>query len=146
MTTEVIEIYNLLKELFILLDDGDRQLLSRFNLSVPRFYILVHLGEQPGISFRQLSDLILCDKSNVTRLIKGLEMDGLVERKPHETDGRTYRLFLTDSGEQVREKALAAHTLYNQQRLSITLEQGNLYEQLVELKKSLLAQLDPVLS
>jgi DNA-binding MarR family transcriptional regulator len=141
-------IYNLLKEVFFLIDDGDRHLFGQFNLSVPRFYILWHLGNEPGISSRRLSELMICDKSNITRLSKGLEADGLLVRQPHESDGRALRLFLTETGETVREQALAAHFDYNAQRLqdcSIK-DQDSLQQQLLCLKESLMTQLTDLIN
>jgi DNA-binding MarR family transcriptional regulator len=131
--------YNLLKELFFILDDGDRSLFSRFNLSVPRFYALVHLDEEPGVSSSRLSDLMLCDKSNITRLIKGMESEGLVVRQPHETDGRASRLYLTEFGQTVCRQVRQAHLLYNQLRFNGLgdLEQDNLLEGLEKLKAGL---------
>lgn len=142
-------LYNLLKELFFILDDGDRQLFGRYSLTVPRVYALLHLGEQPGMSLSQLSDFMLCDKSNITRIIKGMEADGLVSRQPHETDGRTLRLHLTEAGASVRTEVLAAHAAYNQLRFDCidTILQGNLLEGLERLREGLRGQLgDEVLS
>jgi DNA-binding MarR family transcriptional regulator len=136
-------IYDLLKEIFFLIDDGDRQLFGQFNLSVSRFYILWHLGNEPGISSRRLSELMICDKSNITRLSKGLESDGLVVRQPHETDGRALRLFLTEKGEQIRKEAYKAHQAYNEQRLTCCdgEERDDLQQYLEKLKDSLFADL-----
>src|SRR5687768_17941478 len=123
-------LYNLLKELFFILDDGDRRLFGRYNLTVPRVFALLHLGEQPGMSLSQLSDMMLCDKSNVTRMIKGMEADGLVSRQPHESDGRTLRLYLTERGQSLRAELLASHAAYNQLRFRCidTILKGNLLE------------------
>ena len=52
-------IYALLNEIYLILDDGDRRLLSRFQLSPARFYALIHLGNRPGMSLSELSDLML---------------------------------------------------------------------------------------
>lgn len=136
-------IYNLLKEIFFLIDDGDRHLFNQYNLSVPRFYILWHLGNEPGISSRRLSELMICDKSNITRLSKGLEADGLVVRQPHESDGRALRLYLTEAGEMVREQALSAHLAYNAQRFSdcSAADENSMQQQLDCLKDSLMTQL-----
>jgi DNA-binding MarR family transcriptional regulator len=136
-------IYNLLKEIFFLIDDGDRHLFNQYNLSVPRFYILWHLGNEPGISSRRLSELMICDKSNITRLSKGLEADGLVARQPHESDGRALRLYLTEEGETVREQALAAHLAYNAQRFNdcSAEDENSMQQQLYCLKDSLMTQL-----
>ena len=84
--------YTLLKEIFLILEDGDRRIFQQYDLTVTRFYALYHLSDNPGQTLRHLSDRMLCDKSNVTRVIKGLERDRLVFRQPHETDGRAYRL------------------------------------------------------
>ena len=132
-------LYNLLKEAFFLLDDGDRRLFSQFDLTVSRFYALYHIGAEPGISMKHLSDRMLCDKSNVTRIIKGLEAREFIFRTPHETDGRTQRLYLTEIGESIREKVVAAHKNYNEIRLDCLndLEHSNLMQGLSRLNHRL---------
>lgn len=132
-------LYNMLKQTFILLDDGDRRLFSRFNLTAPRYYALLHVSEKPGLSSSELSDRLLCDKSNVTRIVKGLEGSGYLIRKPHETDGRTLRLYLTELGKEICSSVSMAHQNYNELRLSCIneLSQGNLLENLSLLNESL---------
>ncbi|WP_420629381.1 MarR family winged helix-turn-helix transcriptional regulator [Candidatus Leptofilum sp.] len=136
-------LYNLLKQTFILLDDGDRQLFGQFDLSPTRYYSLLHIAEKPGLSSSELSDRLLCDKSNVTRIVKGLENTGYIVRKPHESDGRTLRLYLTEKGQSVCTKISAAHQTYNDLRLSCLNEisQGNLLENLSLLNDSLQEEL-----
>jgi len=138
------KLYGLINEIYLILDDGDRRLLNDFNLSSTRFYALVHIGEQPGISSSQLSQLLICDKSNATRVIKGLEAEGLVIRQPHETDGRSLRLYLTETGQALRDQAIEAHQRYNHNRF-VELppdEQESLTEGLQILKRSLRHSLD----
>lgn len=132
-------LYNLLKTTFILLDDGDRRLFGQFDLSPTRYYALLHISEKPGLSSSELSDRLLCDKSNVTRIVKGLEQTGYIIRKPHESDGRTLRLYLTEKGEVVCEQISEAHQAYNELRLSCIndISQGNLLENLSILNESL---------
>jgi DNA-binding MarR family transcriptional regulator len=117
MNDDKEKLYNLLKEAFLLLDFGDRQLFARYDLTISRYYALYHINETPGLSISQLSDGMFCDKSNATRVVKGLEKEGLVKREPHETDGRTLRLFLTPAGQEKLTIASAAHDAYNQTRL-----------------------------
>lgn len=112
------QLYGLLKETFLLLDFGDRQLLSRFDLTVARYYALYHLAEAPGISLSQLSSRMFCDKSNMTRIVRGLEADGYVQRCPHERDGRVQRLYVTDAGLARVAEVTATHRAFNQARLS----------------------------
>jgi DNA-binding MarR family transcriptional regulator len=112
------QFYDLIKELFLILDDGDRQLFGRFNLTATRYYALIHINQEPGISLSQLSDRLLCDKSNITRVIKSMEAEGLVSRRPHERDGRALRLYLTESGRDTYTRAAKAHRAYNQLRFT----------------------------
>ena len=136
-------LYNVLKTTFILLDDGDRRLFGQYDLSPTRYYALLHISEKPGLSSSDLSDRLLCDKSNVTRIVKGLEHSGHIVRKPHETDGRTLRLYLTEKGKTVCQDISIAHQAYNEHRLSCINEisQGNLLENLTILNESLQEEL-----
>lgn len=115
--SDVEQLYRLLKEAFLLLDDGDRRLFGQHDLSSPRYYALSHIAAEPGLSLSQLSDYMFCDKSNITRIIRGLERDGHLERRPHETDGRSLRLYLTEKGTAVYQTVAAAHQISIQERL-----------------------------
>jgi DNA-binding MarR family transcriptional regulator len=138
------KLYGLINEIYLILDDGDRRLLNEFNLSSTRFYTLVHIGERPGISSSQLSQLLICDKSNATRIIKGLEAEGLVVRRPHESDGRSLRLFLSEAGQKLRDEAIKAHQHNNRMRFMELQpdEQQSLTQGLVKLKQTLRCNLE----
>ena len=112
------QFYELIKELFLILDDGDRQLFNQFNLTATRYYALLHINEEPGISLSQLSKRLLCDKSNITRIIKSMEADGLVRRQQHQQDGRALQLYLTDYGRNLSNRVAQAHLTYNQFRFN----------------------------
>lgn len=58
--------------------------------------ILAHATE--GISQRELSDLLVVDRSNVTGLLDRLEKAGWVRRTDHPEDRRIYRVCLTPAG------------------------------------------------
>ena len=133
------QLYDLLKETFLLLDNGDQQVVEYFNLSIRRYYTLYWINEEPGISFRDLSLRMLVDKSNVTRIIKALEKEGLVYREAHETDGRSARLYLTETGQTLCQQVVTAHKASIPARISqINLsEQDNLISQLSKLNNSL---------
>ncbi len=115
---KIEQLYTLIKETFFLLDDGDRHLFSEYELSPSRFYAMVHINEEPGISSSGLSERLLCDKSNVTRIVRGLEKQGLIERRRHETDGRTLRLYLTENGLETCTQVQIALKQYNETRLN----------------------------
>ena len=48
---------------------------------------------------------MLVTKGNVTQLLDGLEQDGLIERR---RDGRAKRIYLTDRGRDLRQRAVTA--------------------------------------
>ena len=138
-----MSLYTTLKEIYFSLDDGDRRFLESYKLSVPRFYLLKHISENPGITLTRLSELMLTDKSNITRLIRSVEAEGLVRRQAHQTDGRAVSLFLTSAGRMLVADALVAHKNFTEQRfLPISGQAEDLLRELVEVRKILKDQLD----
>lgn len=135
-----INIYNLLKDLFFTIEDGDRRFFQKRGLTVTRFYAMWHLSERPGQTLRDLADRMLCDKSNVSRIAKGLEREGLIYREQHETDGRAYRLFLTGTGRATVKLVNVEHQAFNKERFAGNLSAENytsLEATLIILKKAL---------
>ncbi len=98
-----IALYNSLKSIFLHIDNHEKVFLARFGLNIPRFFVLVHLENNPGINYMDLSDLLLCTKSNTTRVVRGMQKDGLINREVDPRDRRSYQLTLTKAG----------HNLYN---------------------------------
>lgn len=96
--------YQSLKAIFLHIDNHEKSLLNKFDLSVARFYTLMHIHNNPGINYIDLSDLMLCTKSNTTRIVSSLQKDGFVDRSPHPIDGRVYQLALTAKGEGLYKK------------------------------------------
>lgn len=104
MYTEKMEFYRSLKAIFLHIDNAEKAFLNQFKLSVPRFYTLYHIYNHPGINYIDLTDLLLCTKSNTTRIVRSLQKEGLIDRKNHPDDGRSYQLFLTDAGKDLFER------------------------------------------
>lgn len=137
-------IYTLFKEIFLLLDNGDRSFLQRFSLSVARFDLLSHLATHHELNPTDLCNLMLCDKANITRLLDGLEADGLVERQQDTTDGRRVIARLSPRGKKLWNQAFQAHTQYNRARLNAISpeDQEMLYRCLPQLKATLQESLE----
>ena len=75
--------------------------------------ILIWLERQPGISQKELSELLEVEPITVARLIDRLEARGMVERRPDPKDRRIWRLHLLDPAEEVLREI-------DRQRVSIT--------------------------
>src|SRR5438477_12137476 len=70
------------------------------HMSPARFDVLAQLSVAPGISQQELSNRLLVTKGNTTTLLDKMTAQGLVERRPDPEDRRSYRLYLTEEGQQ----------------------------------------------
>lgn len=77
-----------------------------WNLSVARFDILNHAGVHEGATQQELADALLVTKGNICQLLDSLERDELIRREKH---GRSNRVFLTDTGRELRANAMHNH-------------------------------------
>lgn len=103
------KLYNSLKSIFLHIDNQEKLLLSKFNLTVPRFYVLMHIHNTPGINYMDLSELMLCTRGNTTRVVQSMYQDGLVARSENKEDRRSYHLYLTENGEIIYKEVFTAY-------------------------------------
>lgn len=67
--------------------------------TLPRFDVLAALfRRREGCTMSELSRLLLVSNGNATTVVDRLEKDGLVARRPSETDRRTVYVALTPEG------------------------------------------------
>src|ERR1700730_6539652 len=103
------EISQFLAQSFLELDEGERQLMKRFGLTLTQYWALVHLNNEEGRALTELADLLICDKSNVTSIVDKFEESGLAERRSGKNGDRRYiRVVLTPQGQQLRTTLIAA--------------------------------------
>ena len=95
------ELYESLKSIFLHIDNHEKVFLGQYGLNVPRFYVLMHVENNPGINYILLSELLLCTKSNTTRVVRGMQKDGLINREVDPNDRRSYRLTLSKAGHEL---------------------------------------------
>lgn len=62
-----------------------------------------------GMSQRELSDVLVVDRSNVTGMLDRMQKAGWVQRRDDPADRRVYRVTLTVSGRQLWERADAQY-------------------------------------
>ena len=81
--------------------------LRPYDLSFSRYELLRLLAFSSGgaLPITKASDRLQVHVTSVTHAIRRLESDGLVERTPHPTDGRTTLVRLTDLGRATVEDA-----------------------------------------
>lgn len=59
-----------------------------------QWVMMIHLERQPGLSQKELSELLEVEPITVARLVDRLETHGMVERRPDPRDRRIWRLHL----------------------------------------------------
>ena len=69
--------------------------------------ILVPLFEQNGLRMTELARRSRLSKQTMTTMVRLLERDGFVERRPDPSDGRAALVFLTGRGRQLQPVAAA---------------------------------------
>ncbi len=96
------ETWTALYEFF--LEEHERHMESVAGLGVSPGDLKALLRLVPGRRepMRALADMWRCDASTVTWIVDRLEKQGLVERRPHETDRRVKVVVLSPRGRQLR--------------------------------------------
>lgn len=118
-------IYQAIQALYVLTDDSDRRVLKPFGLTIPQFNALIHLELENAQYLSEISDRLLCDRGNMTRIVDRLERDGLVQRVPDGNDRRYVQVTLTTRGEEIRRAVMDQHRASLIRRLN-ALSEGEL--------------------
>ena len=70
--------------------------------------IIRRLGEEEGITQKDLSIRMAKDQTNITRILVQLERKGLISRNQSEEDKRAFLTCLTDKGKNLNENIMPA--------------------------------------
>ncbi|MES2911652.1 MAG: MarR family winged helix-turn-helix transcriptional regulator [Pseudomonadota bacterium] len=76
-----------------------------------QFSVMSLIARNPGITSRQLCDVLGMMSSNLVAMVRALEKRKLISRKPHPNDGRATGLYPTRAGTalvQTGEKTISA--------------------------------------
>jgi DNA-binding MarR family transcriptional regulator len=84
---------------------GSQKLFRPHGLTAAQFNVLNLVARnESGMSQRELSDLLVVDRSNVTGLLDRMEKAGWVRRDDSPGDRRVYRVSLTAAGQKLWER------------------------------------------
>jgi MarR family transcriptional regulator, lower aerobic nicotinate degradation pathway regulator len=78
-----------------------KERLDPYGLTPQQFGLLAFLWKQDALSQAELSEKTSIDRTTMGGLIDRLEKDELVQRLPHPTDRRAYRIHLTARGKSL---------------------------------------------
>ncbi len=74
---------------------------AEVNTSLRDHWVLSYLAECPDLTQQQVAEALAIDRSEVVRLMDGLERAGFVVRARDSEDRRKYRLSITKSGREM---------------------------------------------
>lgn len=92
----------------------NRRMKLGLGLSLAKFDVLLVIKDAEGseITMSNLSRELLVSNANMTGMTTRLQADGLVEKKPLQSDRRIYSVTLTDEGRAKLEKAIERHQVW----------------------------------
>jgi len=100
---------------------GLMKLAEKHDLTVVQLHSLGVMNPGEPIPMNMLSNLLLCDASNVTGIVDRLLLQGYIKREENPKDRRVKMITLTETGESLRAtllEAIAAYELPELSRLS----------------------------
>ncbi|HRK87391.1 MarR family winged helix-turn-helix transcriptional regulator [Alcaligenes sp. SDU_A2] len=87
-----------------------RSLMAAFDqqlgMPMPRWRVLIYLYQEGCVSQKQLVRHLRVDPAAVTRQLKGIESNGLIERFTDEQDNRLTNVRLSQAGRELVEQTL----------------------------------------
>lgn len=92
--------------------------IKRFGLTGPEFDVLATLGNQPGMTFKEIGENTLITKTTLTGVVDRLEQKGLVERRSCSEDRRCVRAVLTEKGDNLFREVFPDHVGRLKERLA----------------------------
>lgn len=98
--------WQLLSQLAPLMRSYWTALAAEFDLTPAQGMALRRIEPDRPVPMNSLTEVLLCDASNVTGIVDKLEARGLIERQASPDDRRVKMLALTDRGAELRRKFL----------------------------------------
>ena len=78
-----------------------------FNISAEQFALLNCLWIKDGKTQSEIANELEKDRTGITRIIDIMENNGFLERRNHENDRRSYRIFLTKKGRKIKNDLIS---------------------------------------
>ena len=87
------------------IDLRSKKLSKDVGITGPQLLVLQELGADPGITAKQVSDIVNLSQATVTSILDRLETKSMVERVRSESDRRRIALYLTEQGKETLKNA-----------------------------------------
>lgn len=107
---------------------------KQYDLAKGQYLYLVRIGENPGLIQEHLAEMVKVDRTTAARSVQKLEVKGLVNRLPDNSNKKIKRLFLSEQGKKIYPIIERENAYSNQIALeSLTDEQSAELERLLNI-------------
>ena len=140
MHDERIQLMSLVAKTYrYLADNLWHELEQAVGISPAFFDVLIHIAVAPGsqLTMSRLSSQVALTKGGTTRLVDRMVEAGLVLRQNSSSDRRSVQVALTEAGQEVLHRAIAAHVENIDRRLLAPLDDNDRVSLAVTLRKVL---------
>jgi DNA-binding MarR family transcriptional regulator len=87
-------------EFYEKLSSWEHEVVRGSDLTPGQMHAIEIIGHEKSLRMKELAEKLGVTTGTLTVSVDRLEQKGLIERKPHETDRRSYRVVLTDTGKK----------------------------------------------
>lgn len=87
-------------EFYEKLSNWEHEVVRGSDLTPGQMHAIEIIGHENSLRMKELAQKLGVTTGTLTVTVDRLERKGLIERKPHETDRRSYRVVLTEPGEK----------------------------------------------
>ncbi|WP_108258784.1 MarR family winged helix-turn-helix transcriptional regulator [Mangrovicoccus ximenensis] len=98
-------IYQLNMLASIAVDSADARFVDLVGLDIRTIRVLRLIGDNPGVTFGEITGMTALERSLASRLIQNLVRGRLVERRNLPEDARKFGLYITPEGQEARDRA-----------------------------------------
>lgn len=84
-----------------------------YDVTPDQFAVLIRLWEGDGLIQTELSEKTLKAKSNLTRILDSMEKKGLVSRRINKDDRRSFSVYLTPKGKDIKNELVSTAITMN---------------------------------
>jgi DNA-binding MarR family transcriptional regulator len=96
-------------EFYEKLSSWEHEVVREDKLTLGQMHAIEIIGHQRSLRMRELAEKLGVTTGTLTVMVDRLERLGMIERRPHETDRRSFLVVLTEAG----EKHFARHHQYH---------------------------------
>jgi len=106
-------------EFYEKLSSWEHEVVRGSDLTPNQMHAIEIIGHEKSLRMKELAERLGVTTGTLTVTVDRLEQKGLIERQPHETDRRSYRVALTASGKKHFKKHHEFHVKLTEEIISV---------------------------